>query len=367
MKSLALISLIGLLLCARTLEAEPMFLSKQYPRCTSCHYSETGGGMLTPYGRSLTKEELSTSKTGNPAFLWGAFGDAPDADAKGLQMAIDARPGHLNFWFPGGSADQNIIMNADVLAAYRVNSWTLYGEIGRIPETPGSKIDSYEYWANYQTANGFGIRFGRFLPAFGINFADHTGFGRAPLGLNTLDQVYGVEVSRSTEHTLWQATISPGRADSIIHDDGQRAFTAAGRYQFDLAPRTALVISGLYRNDATLVPKNGVTGAALGFAPTGRISIWTEADAQFAEGAGGTSWIVVNETAFEVFRGIWAKISPQLRTQPGVPSGGIFRTLFEADVYPQTHWNLGTSFYLDRDRTNDLVNKTLLLQVHVYL
>jgi len=371
MKSIALITLIGLsglLICARTLEAEPNFLAKQYVRCTPCHYSPTGGGLLTPYGRSLTKEELSTSTADNPAFLWGAFGDTPAADAKGLQVGIDTRPGHLNFWFPGGSADQNIVMNADLLAAYRVKDWTLYAQVGRIPEPPaGWKIDSYEYWAGYQAPNGFGIRFGRYLPAFGINFADHTGFGRASLGLNTLDQVYGVELSRSTEHSLWQATVSPGRADSIIHDDGQRAFTATGRYQFDLTPRTAFVVSGLFRNDSTLVPRNGLTGAAFGFAPTGRISVWTEADAQFVEGSGGTSWIIVNETAFEVFRGVWAKVSPQLRTQAGVESGGVFRTVFEADVYPRTHWNVGASYYLDHSRANDTLSKTLLLQLHLYL
>ena len=40
--------------------AEPIFLSRQYTRCTNCHYSPTGGGLLTPYGRSLSREELST-------------------------------------------------------------------------------------------------------------------------------------------------------------------------------------------------------------------------------------------------------------------------------------------------------------------
>ena len=44
---------LALLLGATGVGAEPMFLSKQYNRCTSCHYSPTGGGLLTPYGRSL--------------------------------------------------------------------------------------------------------------------------------------------------------------------------------------------------------------------------------------------------------------------------------------------------------------------------
>ena len=65
--------------------AEPTFLSKQYPRCTACHYSASGGGLLTPYGRSLSREEISTfgrqgdgaepapGATGEEGFLFGAL------------------------------------------------------------------------------------------------------------------------------------------------------------------------------------------------------------------------------------------------------------------------------------------------------
>ena len=68
--------------------AEPRFLSKQYNRCSSCHYSATGGGLLTPYGRSLSGQELSTTKrvatpsaaegtvSGEEAFLYDALGQA---------------------------------------------------------------------------------------------------------------------------------------------------------------------------------------------------------------------------------------------------------------------------------------------------
>src|SRR5438045_3403483 len=104
--------------------AEPMFLSRQYARCSSCHYSPTGGGLLTPYGRSLSGKELSMtgstvpSTTGGDdlagreeAFLFGAAGGALGR----LQLGADLRPAHLHVSFPGGSADQNIWMNADLL------------------------------------------------------------------------------------------------------------------------------------------------------------------------------------------------------------------------------------------------------------
>jgi len=86
--------------------AEPTFLSKQYPRCTACHYSPSGGGLLTPYGRSLSREELSTfgrrdatAEAGDRAeeeFLFGAVGsDSP------LQLGLDFRPSQLQIEVAG--------------------------------------------------------------------------------------------------------------------------------------------------------------------------------------------------------------------------------------------------------------------------
>ena len=375
--SVALLTIGCLALGARAAQAEPMFLSKQYARCTPCHYSPNGGGLLTLYGRSLSRRELSTTgegptppaaqadeaATGEEAFLWGTLGKARGR----LQLGVDVRPAHLHFSLPGGSADQNIFMNADLLAAYQTKGWTVYGEVGREPKAGSWTIDPYEYWLAHQTAGGFGIRVGRFLPAYGVRFADHTAFNRSPLGFDIYDQVYGIELSRTTDRDLLQVSVGPGRADSIGHDDGRRAFTTTGRYQVDRGPRTSIVLSGLFRDGSMIETRNGAGGAAFGFVPVPRVSVWTEGDALFRDGAAGTAYIVVNETSVEAVRGVWLKFSPQLRTAPGNASGGSVRAVFEADVLPRTHLNLDLSYYLDRDRVSALVAKTFLFQFHVYL
>ena len=355
--------------------AEPMFLSRQYARCTSCHYSPTGGGLLTPYGRSLTREELSTSgrghaaasapgQSGEEAFLWGVLGRG----LGGLNLGIDVRPAHLDVRFPGGKLTRDFFMNTDLMAAYQVKGWTVYGELGRQPLSTGTRIDSWEHWVGYQSQKGLGLRAGRFLPAYGIRFADHTAFNRRPLGLDTFDQLYALELSHTGARHLVQVAASPGRADSIRNHDGLRAFTVSGRVQLDLSPRTVLVASGLFRGASQLQARNGSTGLALGFAPTPRLTIWTEGDAQFQQGSSGPpAYMVVNETAFEVFRGVWLKVSPQLRTILGDTSGGVFRIAFELALFPRTHWNVDLSHYRDRSRVNDVVTKTTLLQLHLYL
>src|SRR5258707_13636406 len=89
--SSVLLFALAVVLVASSASAEPMFLAKQYTRCTACHYSPTGGGLLTPYGRLLSHRGLSTTGAkatapaagpgGDPhgaqSFLYGRLGDAP--------------------------------------------------------------------------------------------------------------------------------------------------------------------------------------------------------------------------------------------------------------------------------------------------
>src|SRR5436190_16615200 len=122
---------------ASVASAEPMFLAKQYTRCTACHYSPTGGGLLTPYGRLLSHRELSTTGSraeapaagaeddprGEQAFMYGALADALGP----VHLGIEMRPSRLGVWFPGGDQTMNLLMNLDLAGAVQKNGWTAYG------------------------------------------------------------------------------------------------------------------------------------------------------------------------------------------------------------------------------------------------
>ncbi len=360
------------------LRAEPTFLARQYTRCSTCHYSPTGGGLLTPYGRSLSREELSTTGrraapesggtagiTGEEAFLWGALGDKLGP----VQLGLELRPSHLRYSVAGTETSRNLFMNADLIAAFRKNGWTAYGEIGRQPETAveEAKVDSYEYWVARQPERGIGFRVGRFLPAYGVRFADHTAYNRSLLGFEQYDQIYGVEVSQTADRYLVQLSAGPGRADSIIDDDGGQAFTASGRFQFDINPRAVLVGSAVYRDASDVEEKNGSGGIAFGFAPLAWLSVWNQLDAQFRDDADETAYVFVNETSVEAFRGVWLKVSPQVRSDAGSTSPGLVRWLVGADLLPRTHWNVNISYYHDRNRQSDIVSKIFLIQLHLYI
>lgn len=357
-----------------SVSAEPKFLSKQYTRCTTCHISPTGGALLSAYGRSLSHRELSTTGAPMPShgdpepapgeerFLWGAAGDLPD----GLELGIEARPSYLRLSFPGGNADRNLLMNAELLGSYKVNDWIVYGQVGRELEGGDFTLDSSEYWAGYQPAEGFGFRAGRFLPAYGVRFADHTSYNRSFLTLAQYDQIYGVEVSHTSGRYLTQASFGPGRAESVLDDADAAAFTATGRVQMDLASRATVAASGLFRAESDLEPRLGSAGLAFGYAPASRLTTWTQVDGQFRDGA-STSYVVVNETSLEVYRGLWLTASPQARVGGGAAVPDLLRFAVGAVFLPRTHFNVNLTYYRDRNRSSDVTTQIFLAQLHLYL
>lgn len=342
--------------------AEPIFLSRQYVRCTGCHYSPTGGGLLTPYGRSLSREELSTTGRGegSPAreheFLFGALGDA----LGGVSVGADMRPAHLDVETDAFETTRDFLMNAEVSAAFRRRAWTVYGALGRQPRGSDARVASFEHWAGYAGVS-LGARAGRFLPAYGVRLADHTSFTRAPLGLDNDDQVYGVELSYTNDRHLLQVTAGK-------QADAEHVATAAGRWQIDVAPRAVVVASGLLRDASAAGPRGGSAGLAFGISPTSRLTLWTQADARFRDAPGeARAYVLLADASFEVHPGVWLRLSPQLRTEFGDGSAGIMRWTAGLNLLPRTHWNVIVNWYHDRERVAGGTSRTLLAQLHLYL
>ena len=350
--------------------AEPTFLSKQYPRCTACHYSASGGGLLTPYGRSLSREEISTLGRRDAAaaddwaeeeFLFGAVGsDSP------LQLGVDLRPSQLRIEVAGRDLpDRNFLMNLDLQAAWRAGDWTAYGTVGR---RPGGGLVTYEHWLARQVSDGVSVRGGRFLPAYGVRFADHTALSRDRLGLAEDDQIYGMELGLSSDRSLLQVAVGPGRAESLLNDDGRAALTVTGRAQRDFGSRTVLVGSVLHRGASDRAPRNTSAGASFGTAPVPWLTTWTQADVRSQDLPGSDrTLILTNQTSVEVWRGIWLRVSPQAYRVSGEPQAEIRRMVYGLDLYPRTHWHVNLSWYRDRFVSSGRLHQRLLAQMHLYL
>ena len=227
---------------------------------------------------------------------------------------------------------------------------------------------SYEHWIARQVSDRLSVRGGRFLPAYGVRFADHTALSRNRLGLAEDDQIYGVELGLSTDRSLLQLTVGPGRAESFVDNDGRRALTVSGRLQRDLGSRTVLVGSVLYRGDAARAPRSTSAGVSFGYAPVPWLVTWTQADARLQDPARGDRTIILtNQTSVEAWRGIWLRVSPQVFRASGDPRAEIRRMVYGLDLYPRTHWHLNLSWYRDRFVSAGRLDTRLLAQLHLYL
>ena len=353
--------------------AEPTFLSKQYPRCTACHYSASGGGLLTPYGRSLSREEISTFGRRDAAgsedarveeeFFFG-YGAAPSEGP--LQFGVDLRPSQLRVEAAGRELPpRNLLMTLDLQVAWRAGGWTGYGTVGR---RPGGGLATYEHWLARQISAGVSVRGGRFLPAYGVRFADHTTLSRRRLELAEDDQIYGVELGLSTDRSLLQVAVGPGRAESLVDDDGRAALTVSGRLQHDLGSRSVLVGSVLHRGASDRAVRSTSAGVSFGYSPVSWLVTWTQLDARLQESDGGDRAIVfTNQTSVEAWRGIWLRVSPQAYRLSGEPRAEVFRMVYGLDLYPRTHWHINLSWYRDRFVFSGRLNQQLLAQLHLYL
>jgi hypothetical protein len=224
--ALAVVATLGM---ASKAAAYPHFqLSTGSERCSSCHYSPAGGGLLNGYGRYESGETVSREN-----FPW-ASGPAADDDIKFLHGLVDL-PGWIDFGgdFRGavltnkvsGDTDREwlvIPMQADLYGRVRVADFSANATVGlrgfaRPKDAPASSYvvsrEHYLMWA----PGDFYVRAGRFMPLFGLRLADHTAYVRRYLGLNLLEESYGAGAGYVVDRWEVHATgfsLNPLRAEA---------------------------------------------------------------------------------------------------------------------------------------------------------
>ena len=216
--------------------AYPELIRHGYPSCTNCHISPGGGGILTPYGRSLANELLTHS--------WKEVVE----DSEGKKMTPAESGEVVQKWLSGGdlrvlffhhnneyeNSYLTIPMQVELAGAYNTERYAFVLSAQATGSKPkgGEEADSAFRIANayglYRLNDKFSIRAGRFLPAYGLNNSLHTLGTRGPLGFGFKDQRNGVELSYLSEK--WGVIVSQfGNRESNVGDDSTTA-------QFQIIP-----------------------------------------------------------------------------------------------------------------------------------
>jgi hypothetical protein len=184
---------LGAALWGGTAHAYPQFQMSRDQTCTGCHVSPAGGGLLRENGLQVA-EAISQFGTA-PELFYGAI-PTPSwlvlgGDVRGASGYVQA-PEKLLASFPmqieayGHAAiGSGFSVYADLAARS--------GQVGHETATFAWSREHYLMWQNKPgETTGLFLRAGRFMPVFGIRFAEHPIYTRKWGGTPLYAETYGV-------------------------------------------------------------------------------------------------------------------------------------------------------------------------------
>jgi hypothetical protein len=239
---------------ARGAAAYPQFqFSSGTNKCSQCHFSPAGGGLISSWGRSESGDTISMA--GDGGFLHGAV-SLPSWFAAGADLRIattriddggDESP--RGAWFP---------MQADLYARFAFgDAFSLYlaggvrGEARPVDDSVAGRFDgigdrfiSREHYLMWRpSATGPYARLGRFYAPYGLRFVEHIYFVRRYTGYELYNETYtasGGYVSDEWELHLSAFTPPPSSFPDALQSVGTRESGGAGYLEYRLNGMAAL-------------------------------------------------------------------------------------------------------------------------------
>lgn len=301
--------------------------------------AQRGGGILTPYGRALSKESLSTwGADGESDFLYGLVKPPSWLNLGGDFRAAEtytetATPNNFRF----------ILMQADLEAAIHFSSqWKFVGTLGRLERDASSiwqiLFYSRRHFLMYQPSELFRLRFGRFFPAFGIQDADHTILTKDQLGWREGAEVYNFEASWIAPSFDFYATLLFGRID---HPEFDRDRGIALRSSFFVGEN--LKLGGTYLFGVLQQYVRHVLGPFLMFGFTPRFTFLSELDFSYVCPKSGDppsfGTVFFIKPDYEIFQGFHLFLSQEFaRQQTSDPTTQLDATGIGIQFFPRPHW-----------------------------
>lgn len=335
-----------------TAHAYPGLIRHGYVNCTSCHVSPSGGGVLTPYGRELAGEVLSTwSKEGEGDFLWGAFAKKlPET----LLLGGDTRVMGTYRDNPQYKEKRLFLMQSDLEAALAMGKFTADLELGYVD---GDGLQSLRHFVMYHFDDQDALRLGKFRNNFGINTDEHTLTIKNNLGWSDETETYNLEYSRLTDRYSLFATgifgapesvesrrgLTIGRTGTVDHGGSVRA---AGF----LADKFELGASYFYGKKLNADPRS-VAGpfAVLGFSK--RLFYMGELDFQNQSDRWGV--FDFQRLTFEVRQGVQLFVQQELAQSNQVSQTGTRARLERYGVgamfFPRPHFEIDARWHWQED------------------
>jgi hypothetical protein len=172
----------------------------EYGNCNTCHVNLGGGGVLTPYGRALSSEVLSTWRGSEKeqAPFWGTFKTPEELIVGGDVRSIQTYRNTDQY-----SEGNFFVMQGDLEAALVTERFAVDATDGREEIRSGQKskgkFTSRRHYVQAMVTPGLYVRGGKFKHTFGINTPDHATATKRFLGMDHDTESYNAEVAYAGE------------------------------------------------------------------------------------------------------------------------------------------------------------------------
>jgi hypothetical protein len=246
MRALAFIAIATLVVVgtAGRAHAYPQFEMSKDASCSGCHLSPTGGGPLSENGLAVA-EQISKFGTA-PEFMYGKV-PLPSwlvvgGDFRGAYGYFQAPQRYL-IGFPMQADLYGVVTKANL--SFHVTAGARPAEFGNEAATRFWSREHYLMWQqNPGSADGLFVRAGRFMPAFGLRFAEHViytrRFGGSPLYADT----YALGASFISDKLEAHAT---GFVKDPLIDPVQLSSGAALYAEYNVTPVFAVGAGGMFQ------------------------------------------------------------------------------------------------------------------------
>ncbi len=196
-----------------------------YVNCMACHVSPSGGGLLNDYGRSLSRELMSTwSWENSEKPLFGAI-----ENKKWFQIGGDFR--FIQTYLENSQIKQGrqFQMQSNIELGFFFSKIAVIGTLGT-QEGPKSipdkgKFLSERHYILWNLTDENKLRFGKFRLNFGISDSNHTRLTKQTLGFGSNSESYILEFTNFSDTEEISISADLGRLDQNLEKSRERSIS----------------------------------------------------------------------------------------------------------------------------------------------
>jgi len=298
-------SILSFTLMAQTSLAFVENVSHGYVNCMACHASPSGGGLLTDYGRSLSKELMSTWGWENSeAPLFGAIKQTENFKVGGHLRALQS-----HFDNPQLKRGRFFLMQQNLELGYKIGKAWLIGTFGTKEGPDGTKDKgtflSEHHYVLYELSDTSFLRVGKYKIPFGINDPVHTRSTEQGLGFGSQSETYNLEANQFSDTGELFVGASLGRIDLPREQTSEKSYYA--RYAHYVGEKNKVGVSYLLGESPT--KRRNLLGIFGVFTPIEKLSVVSEVDFESSHLASSPTdrvdgLFMAHKGLYELFKGM---------------------------------------------------------------